>query len=601
MYNKLFLLFVGILFTRLSYGGILSADTTLDLASSPWHITSDITVPNGVTLTIEPGTILLFDQATGIVVQQGGRLLAEGNEQKRILLDSSPDSNSQWGGIEFSQSLEDNRLCYIDMKHGDQSSQIIYVNKSKLLIDHVVWNSTDIKILEVVNPSAIVRKSQFSAVANQEAIHGHGLTGDEYLIIQGNTFNTPSGYNDVIDFSNCKRPGPILQVLDNIFLGGGDDGLDLDGCDAHIEGNYFMNFKKDNGSSSTSNAIATGASNGHNSDITVVRNIFFDNDHAILLKEGAFLNAENNVFVNSSSAAINYSEYPFRSVAPGKGALIDGCIFWNNVAPFENQIAQSEIQNPEIMVNNSIIDSVQHNLGDGNLDVDPQFIDATGDFHLASSSPAIGMGPNGLDMGAYVTAGASISGEPDSISNTTQVLLKVGGPGITHYIYCIKDTAGPWSNEFAIDEAPQIVLTDLTDGQLYTVYVKGKNSANVWQSDPEYAISKTWKADAMYTNIDAHNPDLAKVYLLHQNFPNPFNLSTIITFEVPENSDITVIIYDLLGREVRSLAEGTYKAGIHNFGWNAQNNNGEYVSTGIYLLRVQANKDVFTKKILLTK
>ena len=53
--------------------GTLASNTTLDAASGPWHVTGDVVVPAGKTLTIEPGTTLFFNANTGITVQQGGR------------------------------------------------------------------------------------------------------------------------------------------------------------------------------------------------------------------------------------------------------------------------------------------------------------------------------------------------------------------------------------------------------------------------------------------------------------------------------------------------------------------------------------------------
>jgi flagellar hook assembly protein FlgD len=70
-------------------------------------------------------------------------------------------------------------------------------------------------------------------------------------------------------------------------------------------------------------------------------------------------------------------------------------------------------------------------------------------------------------------------------------------------------------------------------------------------------------------------------------------------FELPREAELSVIIYDLLGREVRSLAVGNFKAGILNFKWNAKKNNGAHVSSGIYIVRVKVNKNVFTRRMLL--
>jgi len=114
-----------------------------------------------------------------------------------------------------------------------------------------------------VTPSLRVSNSVFPDENGREAIHGEMLRDDEYLVLRGNTFGRTSGYNDVIDFSDCRRPGPVLEVYDNVFTGGSDDVLDMDGCDAHIEGNVFMNVHKSNTTTSTSNVLATGVYSGY--------------------------------------------------------------------------------------------------------------------------------------------------------------------------------------------------------------------------------------------------------------------------------------------------------------------------------------------------
>lgn len=83
------------------------------------------------------------------------------------------------------------------------------------------------------------------------------------MIIEKNLFGTNKGHNDLIDFSGPTQPGPILRVLNNVFLGGGDECIDLGG-DAYIEGNLFTHIHKDEYNTSTgqANVISTGDDNG---------------------------------------------------------------------------------------------------------------------------------------------------------------------------------------------------------------------------------------------------------------------------------------------------------------------------------------------------
>ncbi len=91
-------------------------------------------------------------------------------------------------------------------------------------------------------------------------------------------------------------------------------------------------------------------------------------------------------------------------------------------------------------------------------------------------------------------------------------------------------------------------------------------------------------------------------YQLSQNYPNPFNPSTIISYEVPDdNVQVSLIIYDIQGRSVKTLVNSVQNAGRYKITWDGTNNNGERVSSGIYFYRLEANKFIGIKKLLLLK
>jgi hypothetical protein len=94
---------------------------------------------------------------------------------------------------------------------------------------------------------------------------------------------------------------------------------------------------------------------------------------------------------------------------------------------------------------------------------------------------------------------------------------------------------------------------------------------------------------------------IPEVFALHQNYPNPFNPITTLRYDLPENSLVNIIIYDLLGREVRTLVNTTQDAGFRSVIWNATNDYGKPVSAGVYLYQIQAGEFVQTKKMVLLK
>jgi hypothetical protein len=110
----------------------------------------------------------------------------------------------------------------------------------------------------------------------------------------------------------------------------------------------------------------------------------------------------------------------------------------------------------------------------------------------------------------------------------------------------------------------------------------------------------TETVETMILSIDADGliPD---VYALHQNHPNPFNPITTLRYDLPENGHVNITIYDMLGRQVRTLINQTQNAGFRSVIWNATNDYGKPVSAGVYLYQIQAGEFVQTKKMVLLK
>lgn len=88
---------------------------------------------------------------------------------------------------------------------------------------------------------------------------------------------------------------------------------------------------------------------------------------------------------------------------------------------------------------------------------------------------------------------------------------------------------------------------------------------------------------------------------LGQNYPNPFNPSTHIMLYLPEAAATTLKIYNLKGQLIETLIDAKLAAGEHSFTWNGQNSEGEQVSTGIYLYRLQTPQQNITRKMVLSK
>ena len=109
-----------------------------------------------------------------------------------------------------------------------------------------------------------------------------------------------------------------------------------------------------------------------------------------------------------------------------------------------------------------------------------------------------------------------------------------------------------------------------------------------------------WKDEHPTNAIDG--PDAVPTsYALEQNYPNPFNPTTNIRYQLPEDAKVKIVIYDVMGKVVRTLVNDNQSTGYQSVKWDSKNNHGAKVSTGVYIYHMQANSYHQTKKMMLIK
>jgi len=100
---------------------------------------------------------------------------------------------------------------------------------------------------------------------------------------------------------------------------------------------------------------------------------------------------------------------------------------------------------------------------------------------------------------------------------------------------------------------------------------------------------------------DNDSPGLPGDFKLEQNFPNPFNLSTTIEYYLPRASMVTLDIYDILGRNLKTIDDGAKKSGPQKTIWDGTDSEGKPVASGVYFYRLKAGEFISTKKMQLLK
>jgi hypothetical protein len=87
-------------------------------------------------------------------------------------------------------------------------------------------------------------------------------------------------------------------------------------------------------------------------------------------------------------------------------------------------------------------------------------------------------------------------------------------------------------------------------------------------------------------SVEDNSPEVQQVFTLSPNAPNPFNAATSIRFELYRAGDVSLVVYDSLGRVVARLVEGHLNAGLHAVTWDGADNAGVLVSSGVYVYRL---------------
>lgn len=191
----------------------------------------------------------------------------------------------------------------------------------------------------------------------------------------------------------------------------------------------------------------------------------------------------------------------------------------------------------------------------------------------------------GTREGLYFSQDNGLTWIPRGLSNMSVLTFTTYGStifaGTSTGVYLTKNNGETWiqKNQGIEDKTVNGLL--INEGYI----IAGTMGSSVWRRD--------------YIDIVGIEPisnEIPDKFSLHQNYPNPFNPTTNIKFDLKEKSNVKLIIYNSLGKEVAVLVNKELNAGSYNFDWNAAN-----FSSGIYFYRMTTDKFVETRKMILVK
>ena len=593
---------------------------TLSPGESPYLVTGDTTVLEGSRLVILPGTTIYMEEDAMLTIE--GTIQALGTSQQPILITAPPgaedvpdragngglpDGPPKSKGIKIVDSMSaDNILSHVIFRHAQDSNGALGIIRSRAIVDHCQFSDTHLRMIFTDDAAVEITNCTFADMfapgenADElgldnvsEQIKGSGVIptsppGLRYLI-QGNTFGTNRGHNDVIDVGSATLPDPIVEIIGNYFEGAGDELIDLNG-DAYIEGNLFQNVFKDDETSDRGYANAISTSDFSDDTAYVIRNSFIDTDHAVNLKKGAFAFFEGNTvhtihpdfddrFGNPSVAsAINFFIPTDFNPTAGGGAFVHRNLFSDLPRVFGN--ADLPRRDTPIVFEENFVDSaigetaISSRRPDSILDLGPGNISGTPDL---------------LDtnFGMLIPAGATITGGPPTVTASSDATFTIGGAGIARFRWKLND--GPWSDMIPIGSGfvpngttvreISLTVTNVPDG-LNQLSVLGTTFAGTEQDTP--TLSRSWSVESTLEPL----PELTGISFTGA-FPeitvrNPTNLDII-------SEDHVVFIDDLRAFQ---FPEGIIPAGESRT-FTATRAPGEFFGN-VFSLRSQAGREIET-------
>ena len=257
------------------------------------------------------------------------------------------------------------------------------------------------------------------------------------------------------------------------------------------------------------------------------------------------------------------------------------------------------------------------------IETNPIFCD-TINYLIRDTSPCVGTGENGSNMGArgigcyaptsfdwVSTALDTINITKDNTGDTYDLQWSAStdadGDTIDYLLYAQIGVYPPKEINDTTSTSVQITYEEFAEKAFedFPMLSKATVRFTVSATDGIDTVKVTGDDRVVFVNryeyLAAEGEGIPTEFALHENYPNPFNPTTTLRFDLPEVSSITLTIYNMLGQRVRTFNMNDTPAGYHSVTWNATNDYGDPVGAGVYLYQLRANQYVKTRKMVLLK
>lgn len=372
-------------------GGTVLSDTVWTADEGPYRVVSNLTVPGGLELRIEAGTVVRLLNGVSISAQADATIAINGTPDRPVRF--LPDSAGvNWGTIKASGGNSTITIRHAEIDHGgvNLGSQSI-----GLIEDTYVH---DVGSAIVGNSAKMVTMRRVHVNRYSETIFNSGTI----VLAEDSLFeNQSAGSSDALEIQNGPLGSIIRRCTFRHSIGGNSDAIDCNGSTGVLIHDCLIYDISDKG---LSFGTATAFNQPPSVDIVVSNCLVYNVDSCIAVKDKSNASLFNDTFVDSPFGVRLYQKYS-TPVAGGGGRIAAGSgnIIWGNTTDLDIA-TNSEMNVTYCDLGGSGL------AGEGNITGDPLFLDrASRDYRLSDGSPAAGTGRDGANMGAHFPVGAPMA------------------------------------------------------------------------------------------------------------------------------------------------------------------------------------------------